>query len=144
MPTITRTFIKTAMGYALLGTVLSTIWLLNVAWSLHPLLGLLQPTALHLLVVGWLTQLIFGVALWMFPTWSRAQPRGPDGWTWACYALLNIGLVLRLVAEPLNTYRPVPAWGFMLLVSALVQVAAILIFVALAWRRVRAKHRGAR
>ncbi len=140
MSTITRTFIKTAMSYALLGSVLSTLWLLNVAWSLHPLLGLLQPTALHMIVVGWLTQLIFGVALWMFPVWSKAQPRGPDAPTWACYGLLNAGLLVRLFAEPLNTYRPGAAWGLLLLVSAILQVAAVLIFVSLAWRRVRAKH----
>lgn len=143
MPTITRTFIRTAMGYALVGTVLSTLWLLNVVWSLHPLLGLIQPTAIHMVVVGWLTQLIFGVALWMFPVWSKTQPRGPDAPTWACYGLLNAGLLVRLFAEPLNTYQPAPVWGWLLVASALLQVAAVLIFVGLAWRRVRAKH-GAR
>jgi hypothetical protein len=78
MPTITRTLIKTALGYVLIGMLLSLLGFIHLAWPRHPLLAYLQPTALHLIVVGWLTQLIFGVALWMFPPWSKAQPRGPD------------------------------------------------------------------
>jgi len=86
-----------------------------------------------------LTQLIFGVALWMFPPWSRARPRGPDGASWACYALLNGGLLLRLVAEPLNSYHATPVLGWTLVLAAVAQVLAVWIFVALAWPRVRAK-----
>jgi hypothetical protein len=104
------------------------------------LLGLLQPTALHLIVVGWLTQLIFGVALWMFPTWSKTQPRGPDAPTWTCYGLLNAGLAVRLLIEPFNALRPSVVLGTLLVLAAVLQVAAVLLFVGLAWRRVRAKH----
>jgi hypothetical protein len=139
MPTITRTFIKTALGYMLAGALLSALWLLHVVWPLHPLLGYLQPTALHLIVVGWLTQLIFGVALWMFPAWSRQQPRGPDLPGWLCYSLLNAGLLLRLIAEPLNSYRPAAGLGWLLLVAAALQVGAIWLFTLLAWPRVRGK-----
>lgn len=140
MPAITRTFIKTALAYALIGMLLSALGLIHNALRLHPLLGLLQPTALHAIMVGWLTQLIFGVALWMFPVWSKTQPRGPDAPTWACYGLLNAGLVVRLLAEPLNTYRASTALGALLVIAAVLQVSAVLLFVKLAWRRVRAKH----
>ncbi len=142
MPTITRTMIKTALVYALLGMILSAVWLVKIVLPLPALVGHVQPTALHLLVVGWLTQLIFAVALWMFPPWSREQPRGPSSGTWSCYGLLNAGLVLRLVAEPLNSYRAAPVWGWLLLLSAVLQVAAVWVFVALVWRRVRAKGHG--
>jgi hypothetical protein len=94
-------------------------------------------------MVGWLTQLIFGVALWMFPVWSKAQPRGPELPTWLCYGLLNAGLAVRLLAEPLNSYRPSAVLGALLVIAAVLHVAAVLLFVGLAWRRVRAKH-GAR
>ncbi len=139
MPLITRTLIKTALVWAIAGMLLSAAWLLQIAIPLHPLLRFVQPTALHLIVVGWLTQLIFGIALWMFPPWTKAQPRGPDAANWTCYGLLNAGLLLRLIAEPLNSYRPGPLLGSTLVVAALLQVAAISIFVALAWTRVRAK-----
>ncbi len=142
MPMITRTLIKTAMAYAVVGMLLSSLWLINIVWPLHPLLGYLQPTAFHLLVVGWLTQLIFGVALWMFPPWSKAQPRGPEVGSWSCYVLLNAGLLLRLIAEPLNSYRPAASLGWMLVGSALCQVGALWGVVALLWRRVRSKQGG--
>ena len=142
MPTITRTLIKTAMSYALIGMLLSALWLIHLAWPLHPLLAYLQPTALHLLVVGWLTQLIFGVAIWMSPPWSKAQPRGPQVPNWICYALFNGGLVRRLIAAPLNSYRPTAALGWLLVVAAIMQVAAIWLFVLLVWSRVRVKSNG--
>lgn len=142
MSIITRTYIKTALGYMLVGTLLSTLWLIGVVWPLHPLLSYLQPTALHLIVVGWLTQLIFGVALWMFPPWSKAQPRGPDLPNWICYGLLNAGLLLRLIVEPINSYRPTAGLGWLLLVAAASQVGAVWLFVLLAWPRVRSKPGG--
>jgi len=134
--------IKTALSCAVLGTFLSTLWLLQLAWPLHPLLAHLQPTALHLIVVGWLTQLIFAIALWMFPVWSKAQPRGPTTPTWLCYALLNGGLLLRVIAEPSNSYRPTFVGSWVLVSAAVMQVAAVWVFVLLIWRRVRAKHGG--
>jgi hypothetical protein len=139
MPTITRTLIKTALVYLLAGTFLSALWLVQIVVPLHPFLAVLQPTALHLIVVGWLTQLIFGVALWMFPIRSKAQPRGPEAFGWSCYGLLNAGLVLRLIAEPLQSFRPIPALGWVLVLSAVLQVAACWIFVGLIWTRVRVK-----
>jgi hypothetical protein len=142
MPTITRTLIKTGMAYALVGTVLSGLWFLHLISPLHPVFGYLQPTAIHLVVVGWLTQLIFGVALWMFPPWSKQAPRGPEQANWACYLLLNTGLLLRLIAEPLNGYRPSMILGWMLVASAVFQVLAIWIFVGLVWSRVRTKPGG--
>lgn len=142
MPTMTRTFIKTALVYAVGGTLLSALWLVNVVWPLHPLLTAIQPTALHLIVIGWLTQLIVGVALWMFPVWSKAEPRGPAWLGWTCYGLLNGGLLLRVIAEPLSTYQELPALRWMLLISAVLHVAALWLFAALVWRRVRPKSSG--
>lgn len=142
MPTITRSMIKTGLAYAVLGTLLSTLWLIQLVQPLHPLISHLQPTALHMIVVGWLTQLIFGIALWMFPPWSKGQPRGPDALLWSCYGFLNVGLVLRLVLEPLNSYQPAPLWGWLLALSAALQVIAVWLFVALVWRRVRGKAKG--
>jgi hypothetical protein len=32
----------------------------------------------HLFVVGFVAQMIFGVAFWMFPRYSRDEPRGSE------------------------------------------------------------------
>lgn len=95
----------------------------------------LWPTYVHLLVVGWLTQLIFGVAYWMFPRYSAERPRGSERLGWTTFALLNIGLLLRVIAEP---WHALTGQGAALLVgSALLQLLAGWTFVANTWPRIR-------
>jgi hypothetical protein len=134
--------LKTAMLHALTGMLLWLLWHVESAIPVFRFLRMIQPLALHLVVVGWLTQLIFGVALWMFPTWSRDQPRGPEWLAWACYGLLNAGLLLRAIAEPLNSLNPAPYLSWLLAASALAQLLAVWIFIVLVWPRVRGKTKG--
>ena len=100
-----------------------------------PLLAVLWPTYLHLLVVGWLTQLIFGVAFWLFPKHSAAHPRGSELLGWASFWLLNLGLILRAAAEPGQALGR--DTGPLLFVAAAAQLAAGWAFVFNTWPRVR-------
>jgi hypothetical protein len=77
VPRVSRWFIRTAMMYLVAALLLGAVMQSPLAARV-PLLQVLWPTYVHLLVVGWLTQLIFGVAYWMFPRYSaerRAIPR---------------------------------------------------------------------
>jgi len=90
---------------------------------------------LHFLTVGWLTQLIFGVAFWLFP-----RPSSDDGGTpvmWTAYGTLNLGLMLRLISEPALLSQGVQAWG--LVGSAALQWVASLLLIGYFWRRIRTK-----
>jgi len=133
MPPITRTYVKTSLAWFVLallaGLIETTGWPVSVPG--------LQAVYIHLLVVGWLTQLIFGVATWMFPKFSRGQPRGPEWLLWTVYGLLNGGLLLRAVGEPLLAARPSGLAGSLLAISAVLQLAAGWIYVGLLWPRVR-------
>ena len=131
---MTRWFIKSAMLYLIAALVVSVLMQSDLSLRV-PLLRVLWPTYLHLLVVGWLTQLIFGVAFWMFPKHPSAPPRGSDRLGWTCFVLLNIGLAIRLVAEPLQAlgHPCVP----LLVASAVTQLLAGWAFVANTWPRVR-------
>ena len=100
-----------------------------------PVIRAVWPAYLHLLVVGWLTQLIFGVAYWMFPRYSAEQPRGSERLGWAALALLNAGLLLRAVAEPWHAVTG--HGGTVLVASAAFQMLAGLAFVANTWPRIR-------
>ncbi len=136
MPKLTRWFIKTSFVY--LGLALITgLWM--AAASIFNLMmpGGLFPVYIHLLVLGWLTQLVFGVIYWMFPKYSPDKPRGHESLGWWTYALLNSGLLLRAIAEPLNSIQPNPVSGWMLVVSALIQFGAGLLFVLNSWPRIR-------
>ena len=98
MPLLTRTFIKTAMVCFALALMLGILLALGVTNGLFPVY-------IHLLVFGWLTQLIFGVASWMFPKYSTENPRGNETIGWWTYALLNIGLLLRAIVEPIQSTK---------------------------------------
>ena len=93
------------------------------------------PSYLHLLVLGWLTQLIFGVAYWMFPRYSAEKPRGSEPMGWAAFVAAQLGLVFRAVVEPWHAVGGEAAP--LLVVSAALQLLAGLAFVANTWPRVR-------
>jgi hypothetical protein len=134
VPTLTRWFIKAAMLYLVVALLLSIAMQPPIRDEL-PFLAAVWPTYLHLLVVGWLTQLIFGVALWLFPKHSPRRPRGDERLGWASFFLLNLGLVLRAVGEPSHALGH--RVGALLIVAAVAQLLAGWSFVLNTWPRVR-------
>ena len=97
--------------------------------------ALLWPTYVHFFVLGWLTQLIFGVAFWMFPRRSAKKPHGTERLGWTSYGLLNAGLVLRAVGEPALALGA--RTSGILVVAALLQLGAGWVFVVNTWPRVK-------
>jgi hypothetical protein len=136
MPVLTRWFIKAALLYFVLALCAGLLLALPAG---SPVSGLF-PVYLHLLTFGWLTQLIFGIALWMFPKYSSAEPRGHAWLGWGTFILLNAGLLLRVIFEPLSSSNVLlPFSGWMLIVAAVLQWLAGLAFVANTWTRIREK-----
>jgi hypothetical protein len=134
VPPLTRWLVKAALLYLIAALVLGVAMQLPLA-SRYPVLAVLWPTYLHVLVVGWLTQLIFGVAYWLFPRYSADRPRGSERLGWAMFVLLNAGLLLRIVGEP---WRALGGGGHVvLLVSAVAQLLAVWAFVLNSWPRVK-------
>jgi hypothetical protein len=134
-----RFFIFTALAYLLAAFVVGALVLINQGLALDGRIALLQPVFYHLLMVGWATQLICGVALWMFPPHSRERPRGDERLGWCTYVTLNTGLLLRVIAEPFHTWRPALWLGWTLALAALLQVLAIWAFVLAIWPRVKGR-----
>ncbi len=143
MPRITRVFIKTALVYFVAALLIGVLLAVRAFVPALDVLSGLWPVYWHLFMVGWVTQLIAGVAYWMFPKFSRAQPRGSDTLAWATYALLNAGLLLRALGEPWLAAPPPGLSPELLRVSvaasALLQWAGGMAFVANTWLRVKEK-----
>lgn len=138
MPPLTRWFVKTSFVYLALALLTGLLMEMQSALKLTALAGLF-PVYIHLFVLGWLTQLIFGVVFWMFPKHSAETPRGSETlgrWT---YALLNAGLLLRAFAEPMNSTQPNAFSGWILVISSVIQFLAGLLFVINSWGRVKEK-----
>lgn len=138
MPPLTRWFVKTSFVYLALALITGLLVEIQSALKLTSLGGLF-PIYIHLLVFGWLSQLIFGVVFWMFPRYSAERPRGSETLGWWTYALLNVGLLLRALAEPIDSMQPNPFSGWALVLSAILQFLAGLLFVINSWGRVREK-----
>jgi hypothetical protein len=139
MPTLTRWFVRSALVYFVAALGVGALLAARSALALPAEVSALAPTYFHLLMVGWVTQLIFGVAFWMFPKFTVEQPRGSEALGWATYLLLNIGLLLRVVGEPLITLVASPVLGWLVAASAVLQWLGGMAFVINTWWRVKEK-----
>lgn len=142
MPVVTRWFIKSALVYLAAALLLALVLALPSSVNLPAFIRFMNPAYFHLFLVGWVTQMIFGVIYWMFPIITRLHPRGNEKLGWASYILLNVGLLLRVVGEPLTSTRPEAGFGWLLAISALLQWLAAILFVLIAWPRVKERYRG--
>lgn len=137
MPRVVRWYLRTALLMLVLGLAVGAVQAAGGKLSFLP--SGLTPVYFHLLMVGWVTQFILGVALWMLPKYSLEKPRGLEALSWAAYGLLNLGLLARALGEPLSSIHPGSGWGWMLVGSALAQWLAGVLFTANAWKRVKGK-----
>jgi hypothetical protein len=99
----------------------------------------MAPTHGHMLFVGWFVQFAIGVGYWLLP--RKRPPDRPLGYAerpaLIAVALLNAGLLLRVIAEPAQRSGHHGDWITALLgCSGAFQVAAFAIFVVQLWPRV--------
>lgn len=137
MPTLSRWFIRTALCCfvsALLIGVLTQSPTLRLRW---PLLTTAWLAYVHLLTVGWITGLIMGVALWLFPRPDPRRPPPPVWLGWTTFAVLNVGLLLRIGIEPVTLLHPGTPLRVALPVAGLLQVLGAIGFALLIWPRIR-------
>jgi hypothetical protein len=140
VPTLSRWFVKSALVYLVLGAVVAALALSSAA-PLPPALLALRPLAWHLITVGWATQLIFGVAFWMFPLAGKQQPRGDERLASLAFWSLNVGLALRAAGEPALALWPDAPLAPLLPLAAASQVVAVCLFVVITWPRIKALGR---
>jgi len=135
MPLITRLFIKSGLIFfliALLIGVSSQAEVLNFDG--------ITPLFWHALMVGWITQIIMGVSMWMFPGRVKEESFQNQKWGWLTFGFLNVGLGLRLIAEPFVNTSDTELWNILLVISALFQFIAVAAYVIEIWPRVMSKR----
>lgn len=142
MPTVSRLFLKFGLVYFVVALACGV----GLAWAGTSWGMALLPTYLHLFVVGWLTQIIIGVALWLFPKWTKEQPRGREWLSWVALVTLNVGLLVRVAAEPGRLFvGEDPGWQVVwnvgLVVSAALQWVGGMAFLVNIWGRIKPKRK---
>ena len=150
MPATSRTFIKASVVYLCLGAIVGALMLVNRYLPLGSWVGYLRIGHVQMLVVGWLTQLILGVAWWLFPPLKiglradaplpvrRGQTqRGSEPLFWVTFACLNAGILLRAVFDPLYSWARIGLFNLLVGFSGLFLLLAAVAFVLNMWGRVR-------
>lgn len=141
MPFVARLFLKTGIIYLAL-TFLAGAVLLVLEALAHPAPFVIGIEHGHMGFVGWLVNTVVGVAFWLLPlnrtAFPATQGRYPETLARASFFVLNTGLVLRLVIEPLFGAHPALWSSVGLIAAAVLQFSGIAIVAWIAWQRIYA------
>jgi hypothetical protein len=138
MDRLSSTMARASFLWLLAGAVAGTAMMVDEAlpgaWR-----AWLAPTHGHMLFVGWFVQFAIGIAYWLLP--RKRSPERPYGYherlALAAVLLLNVGLLLRVAAEPAQRSRHDGWWITPTLgASGVLQATAFAIFVIQLWPRV--------
>jgi hypothetical protein len=137
MPALSRWFIKLGMVYFVAGLMMGAALLAQPVMGWSSQLQVLRPVYLHFLFIGWVTQIIMGVGYWMFPKYSKDNPRGREWLGWVVLISLNLGMVLRTIGEPAVLLAPQYGLGWTLAAASLFLLIAAWGFILNTWGRIK-------
>ena len=136
MPPVIRLYVKTSFAFLLLGLLLGGYITVQVNLFGRAVPWPLMTAHAHLVLVGFMVMLVFGVATWMFPRPGRDDGRYRPGLAWLVYWLLTASTVVRALGE-LTAAASGTRGSALAAVGGLGQLAAAVVFVANMWTRVR-------
>ena len=137
MHTQVRRFIKTAIGFLAVGLGIG-LWMLvrRELTGLHP--SPYEASAhTHALLVGFVMEMILGVALWLFPRPDKTDARYNPGMIGVAYWSLTIGTAARVAAELLRARDAMPVLRWAIIAGGVAQTGAVLLFFHTMWSRIR-------
>ena len=136
MTTLVRLYVKTSFVFLMLGLVLGGYITLQVNLAGRGVPWPLITAHVHLVLVGFMLSLVFGVATWMFPRPARDGGRYRPGLAWLVYWLLTASTVVRVLGE-LWAAAAGARGSVLAAAGGLGQLAAASVFVINMWTRVR-------
>lgn len=137
MHTLVRRFIKTAIGFLAVGLAIGA-WML-VRRELFGRFPTPYETSAHThaLLVGFVMNMILGVALWLFPRPDRSDARYSPRSAEAAYWILAIATAGRVGGELLRPTVDDALLRWAVVVFGLAQGVGILLFFHTMWTRIR-------
>ncbi len=104
MPRVAAWFIRASLLHLVGGFVLGAVLLASKGIALPAGIWALRSVHIEMLLVGWMIQLVLGVAIWIFPRFVlRQSPRRSEVTAWLSFALLNLGVVLVCIGDATAT-----------------------------------------
>ncbi len=129
MPRVSVWLIRASLFHLLSGAYLGAAYLSfkGTGWPVWAASH--RPVHVEQMLMGWMVQLVIGVAFWILPSRAKAPPVSPGHLMWLVFALLNGGVVLASFGDP---SRPA-----LELLGRCAETAAVALFAVLAWNRQR-------
>jgi hypothetical protein len=136
MTPLVRLYVKTSFLFLLVGVSLGGYITVQVNLLTRAVAWPLMTAHVHLILVGFMLMLVFGVATWMFPRPARNDARYRHGLAWLVYWMLTASTIVRTLGELTAAVTGVRGSALAAL-GGLGQLAAVAIFVVNMWTRVR-------
>ena len=135
MPPTIQLYVRTALLYLLASAVVGVLWQVDLWLHWFQFSPYIRVIHSHLALMGGVVQMIMGVALWMFPLTVPLPERLPfrEGLAWAAYLFFNGGLLGRFVVESLFRTQGGDLYGFLTVVSGVMQILAMVLFIYHLW-----------
>jgi cbb3-type cytochrome oxidase subunit 1 len=131
-----RLYVKTSFVFLLLGLLLGGYVAVEVNVLGRGVPWPLITAHVHLLLVGFLLMLVFGIATWMFPRPGRDDARYRPGLAWVVYWLLTASTIVRALGE-IGAAIAGSRGSLLAAVGGLGQLAAAIVFIVNMWTRIR-------
>jgi uncharacterized integral membrane protein len=136
MTPLVRLYVKTSFVFLLLGLILGGYVTVQVNLLGRGVPWPLITAHVHLLLVGFLLTLVFGIATWMFPRPARDDARYRPWLGWLVYWLLTASTAVRVLGE-IGAVAAGTRGSPLAALGGLGQLAAGILFVVNVWTRVR-------
>jgi|SRR5690348_4308551 heme/copper-type cytochrome/quinol oxidase subunit 1 len=137
MHSLVRRYIKTAIAFLAAGLGIG-LWML-VRRELYGRFASPFETSAHThaLLVGFMMEMICGVALWLFPRPEKGDARYRPALAESAYWLLTIGTAVRVAAELARPAAALLALRWTIVLCGAAQTAGLLLFFYTMWSRIR-------
>lgn len=93
MPRVSAWFVRASLCHLVIGFTVGALLLADKGVPIAPVLWTLRPAHVEVLLMGWMVQLVMGVAVWIFPRFAiRRAPQRSVVTAWVAFVLLNAGV----------------------------------------------------
>jgi heme/copper-type cytochrome/quinol oxidase subunit 1 len=131
---LARRYIRTSLVFAAISVLLGMRMIAQRLLEKPQPLRWLPTAHGHIFLVGFVTMMIMGVAIWMFP-----RPKGArysSLLSEVCYWLITIATAVRGIGEVAASYSTLRFWLWLSAIGGMAQGVAILLFIANIWTRI--------
>jgi predicted small integral membrane protein len=137
MHTLARRFIKTGVAFLLLGLAIGVWMLANRELGNQFASPYAMSAHTHALLVGFMMQMIMGVALWLFPRPAKDDVRYRAFTAELAYWILTTSTAVRVFGELARPSISAPWLRWTIVIAGVGQAVALLLFFYTMWSRIR-------